>query len=195
MTRGMRRRIFVLQIGLIGVFAFCAGFLYWGNSFIHGQVQDQLVQQKISFPAAGSPGFSVAEYPLLQQYAGQAVDNGPKAEAYANHYIGYHLSKVAGGQTYSQVSAAYLAGGSKSATLAAQRTTLFMGETLRGLLLNAYGWWQVGQYAFYAAIGLTIAASAVFMALLFEIALAFRRREEKTSIAPTARPVLAGGGS
>jgi hypothetical protein len=194
MARGLRTRIFVLQIGLIGVFAFCAGFLFWGNSFIHGQVQDQLVAQKISFPAAGSPGFSAAQYPALQQYAGQQVDNGPKAQAYADHYIGYHLSKVAGGKTYSEVSAAYLAGGSKDTTLAAQRQTLFMGETLRGLLLNAYGWWQVGQYAFYAAIGLTVAAVAVFTALVFEVFMALRRQAQSKT-APTARPVLAGGGS
>ena len=194
MTRGLRFRIYVLQVGLIGVFAFCAGFLFWGASFVHGQVQDQLVAQKITFPAAGSPGFTAAEYPNLQQYAGQQVDNGPKAQAYANDYIGHHLTKVAGGKTYSQVSAAYLAGGSKDTTLAAQRTTLFMGETLRGLLLNAYGWWQVGQYAFYAAIGLTVAAVAVFFALVFEVVLALRRKQEVTSKAPAGRPALAGGG-
>jgi len=194
MTRGLRLRIVVLQVGLIGIFAFCAGFLFWGNSFIHGQVTDQLVAQKISFPAAGSPSFSAKEYPALQQYAGQQVDNGPKAEAYANHYIGYHLTKVAGGKTYSEVSAAYLAGGGKDATLGAQRQTLFMGETLRGLLLNAFGWWQVGQYAFYAAIGLTVAAVAVLMALLVEVFLAFRRQEKSTKIA-AGRPAMVGGGS
>ena len=194
MTRGLRLRIVVLQVGLIGIFAFCAGFLFWGNSFVHGQFTDQLVAQKISFPAAGTASFSAKEYPTLQQYAGQQVDNGPKAEAYANHYIGYHLTKVAAGKTYSQVSSAYLAGGGKDATLAAQRQTLFMGETLRGLLLNAYGWWQVGQYAFYAAIGLTVAAVAVFLALVLEVFLAFRRQEKSAKL-PAGRPAMVGGGN
>jgi len=192
MTRGLRWRVFVLQVGLLGIFAFCAGFLYWGNSFVHNMVRDELVSQKITFPAAGSPGFAVKDYPTLQQYAGQAVDNGPKAQAYANDYIGHHLQAVAGGKTYSQVSAEYIAGGSKDTKLAGQRTTLFMGETLRGLLLNAYGWWQVGQYALYAAIGMTIAAIAVFLALAFEVLLMVRRRSEAKTPAPTARPALAG---
>jgi len=176
MTRGLRWRIFVLQVGLLGIFAFCAGFLFWGNSFVHGMVRDELVAQRISFPAAGSPSFSAAEYPTLQQYAGQVVDNGAKAQAYANDYIGHHLQGIAGGRTYSQVSAAFLAGGGKDAALGAQRQSLFMGETLRGLLLNAYGWWQVGQYALYAAIGLTVAAIAVFLALMFEVVLLWRRQ-------------------
>jgi hypothetical protein len=176
MTRGLRWRIFVLQVGLLGIFAFCAGFLVWGNSFVHGMVRDELVAQRITFPPAGSPSFSATEYPTLQQYAGQPVDNGPKAQAYANDFIGHHLQGVAGGKTYSQVSAEFLAGGGTNATLAAQRQTLFMGETLRGLLLNAYGWWQVGQYALYAAIGLTVAAVAVFLALMFEVVLLWRRK-------------------
>jgi hypothetical protein len=196
MTKGLRWRIFVLQVGLIGIFAFCAGFLFWGNSFVHGMVRDELVQQKISFPQTG-PSFTAAEYPTLQQYAGQQVVDGPMAQAYANDYIGHHLQAVAGGKTYSQVSAAYLAGGGKDTTLAAQRQTLFMGETLRGLLLNAYGWWQVGQYALYAAIGLTIAASAVAVALVFEV-VSMRRRQEKAEEARAGgeaapgRPALAG---
>jgi hypothetical protein len=195
MTRGLRWRVFVLQVGLIGVFAFCAGFLFWGNSFVHGMVRDELAQQKITFPATG-PGFTAAEYPTLQQYAGQSVTNGIQAQAYANDYIGHHLQAVAGGKTYSQVSAEYIAGGSKDTKLAAQRTTLFQGETLRGLLLNAYGWWQVGQYALYAAIGLTVAAVAVFTALVFEV-LAMRRRQEQTEAAraggeTAGRPALAG---
>ena len=32
------------------------------------------------------PALTPAEFPGLQQYAGQKVDNGPKAKAYANEY-------------------------------------------------------------------------------------------------------------
>ena len=32
MTTGMRWRIFVLQIGLIGILAFVAGFAFWGGN-------------------------------------------------------------------------------------------------------------------------------------------------------------------
>lgn len=186
MTTGIRWRIFVLQVGLIGIFSFAAGFLFWANSFSHNQVITELTAQKITVPAVGAPGFDAktlgdAQYAELSQYAGQAVTTGPQAQAYANDFINVHLQKVAAGQTYSQVSGALIAEQAKAtpdpkvvATLSGQRTTLFMGETLRGLLLNAYGWWQVGQYAFYAAIGLVVAAVAVFAALVFEV-LAWRR--------------------
>jgi hypothetical protein len=36
--------------------------------------------------------------------------------------------------------------------LKAQVDTVFRGTTLRGLLLNAYAFWQIGQIALYAAI-------------------------------------------
>ena len=48
-------------------------------------------------------------------------------------------------------------------------------QSLRAMLLNAWGWWTVGSYALYAAIGLTVAAVAVLAALVFEAILAVRR--------------------
>jgi len=84
-----------------------------------------------------------------------------------------HEKAVAGGQTYSQVSAASLAN-PQDQKLAAHANTLFKGETLRGLLLYAWGWSQVGVYAFYAAIGLTIATAVSFFALVFELLVAPR---------------------
>ena len=65
----------------------------------------------------------------------------------------------------------------KNTTLANQANTLFKGETLRGLLLNAYGWSRVAMYLFFAAIGLTIAAFAVLATLVFEVLVAPRRVE------------------
>jgi hypothetical protein len=177
-TKGLRWRIITLQVVLVVVLGFCAGFLYWGSGFVNGMVHDQLAAQKISFPppsqikAGGA--LDPAEFPAeIRNYAGQQVDNGDKARVYANDFIGIHLTKVANGQTYSQVSAASLAD-PKNTTLANQANTLFRGETLRGLLLNAWGWSQVGLYAFYTAIGLTIAAVVVLFTLVFELLMAWR---------------------
>jgi hypothetical protein len=177
-TSGIRWRIVTLQVILVLVFGFCAGFLFWGSSFINGMVHDQLVAQKIFFPPASEikPGGALdpAKYSEeIRSYAGQQVDNGEKAQVYANDFIAVHLDEVANGQTYSQVSAASLADPT-NAKLAAQANTLFRGETLRGLLLNAYGWSQVALYAFYAAIGLTVATLAVLGTLVFELATAPR---------------------
>lgn len=183
MTHGLRWRVLVLQVGLVGILAFVAGFAYWASSFSHTMVRDQLSAQQIAFPPAGSRALDPAEFPDLQQYAGQQVVDGDQAKAYADGFIGRHLKAIAGGKTYSQVSAAALANPTDQ-KLAGQVQTLFRGETLRGLLLNAYGWWTIGQYAFYAAVGLTVAAGAVLAALLFELAiwyLAHRRAGEATA--------------
>ncbi len=94
-------------------------------------------------------------FPDLQQYAGQKVDTGPKAKAYANGFINRHLAEVAGGKTYSQVSAASIADPT-NAKLTGQVATLFKGETLRGLLLYAWGWSVVSTIALYAAIAALI---------------------------------------
>ena len=103
----------------------------------------------------------------MTAYAGQQMTTGTQAETYADHFIAVHLREIPGGKTYAQVSTAALADPT-NAKLAGQVQVLFRGETLRGLLLNSYGWWQIGQYAFYAAIGLLVASVAVLLALLFE---------------------------
>jgi hypothetical protein len=113
-----------------------------GGNYDKQVVRDQLTPQKIFFPAAGSPEL----LPGVKQYAGQQVVNGGQAKAYANDFINVHLSKIAGGKTYSEVSTAARAD-PKNAELAGQKASLFQGETLRGLLLNAWGWSVVGTVA------------------------------------------------
>lgn len=192
MTTGLRIRVMLLQVGLIGILVFTAGFLFWGNSFVQGTIHDQLVAQKIFFPAAGSAALPASEYPDLQIYGGQQLDNGVMAKAYADGFIGRHLEKVANGQTYAEVSTLAAASPTDS-KLAGQKESLFKGEMLRGMLLNAYGWWMVGQYALYAAIGLTAAAGAIFLAFLVEIALVVSSRQEAgQQVAKSGRPALAG---
>jgi hypothetical protein len=129
--------------------------LLFGSNFGLNMVHTQLASQNISFPAKGSAALSPAEFPDLQRYAGQAVDSGPKAKAYANGFINRHLAAVAGGKTFSQVSTASQADPTNAA-LTAQVATLFKGETLRGLLLYAWGWSVVATLALYAAIGALI---------------------------------------
>jgi hypothetical protein len=204
MNKAIRWRIVSLQTMLIVILAASSGFLFYQGSFVTGMVHDQLVAQQISFPGAdqikagGSldPAKFSAE---IRNYAGQAVDNGDKARVYANDFIGVHLAGVAGGKTYSQVSAAastlnaqlattattdpnYATLQAQAATLAGQKATLFQGEMLRGTLLNSWGWWTVGVYTTYAAIGLMIAALVVLGALVFELQTAARKQEPLTVV-------------
>lgn len=130
-----------------------------GGNYDKQVVHDQLVPQKIVFPAANSP----ALLPGVKQYAGQQLVNGAQAKAYANNFINVHLSKIAGGQTYAQVATAALAA-PKNAKLAEEKATLFQGETLRGLLLNAWGWSLVGTIATLAGF-ILIALGAVLLLL------------------------------
>lgn len=127
-----------------------------GGHYDKQVVRDQLAPQKIFFPKpATNPG--------LTAYAGQQVLTGKQAKLYAQKQIGVDLTKVAGGKTYSQVSAEWIAGGMKNTTLATERTTLFTGEALNGLLLNAWGWSVVGMIATLAGWILILLGAALFV--------------------------------
>jgi hypothetical protein len=105
------------------------GLAYWGHSFATAQVKNQLVQEKVFFPPAGSKSLDPAEFPGLQKYAGQQVDTGIKAKAYADEFIWVHMGKIAGGKTYSEVSTLAQANPT-DAKLAGQKATLFQGDML-----------------------------------------------------------------
>lgn len=153
-----RRIVEVILTLILGV---GAGLLFYGANFGLDMVHSQLDAQNITFPEKGSPALDAETYPGLQQYAGEKVDNGPKAKAYANEFIAVHLDEVAGGKTYSEVSAAAQASPDDE-ELAGQVEALFRGETLRGLLLYAWGWSVVSKIALYAGI----AAAVGFLVML-----------------------------
>jgi hypothetical protein len=129
--------------------------LFWTYSFIHGQVHDQLAAEKIYFPAAGSGGITALPQPdrdKVSQYVGQQLVTGAQAEAFADHFIAVHLRAIGGGKTYAELSAAAIADPA-NAKLAGQVQTVFRGETLRGLLLNAYAFDTMAVVARFAAWG------------------------------------------
>lgn len=158
------------------------GLLLWGNTFVNNQVRDQLAAQKIFFPAKGSPAISGPQFTAVRHYAGQQLTTGAQAQVYANHFIGVHLSEVAGGKTYAEVSAASQADPANVA-LKGQADTLFRGTTLRGLLLNAYAFSKVAQIAGISAVVSFVGAGVliVFAALGFVHA-----RRVRTVAAPSS---------
>jgi flagellar basal body-associated protein FliL len=162
----MKRRTLDLTLATVGlvvaiVMAIAGGILLYAANFTSNTVSTELSAQKIYFP----PADQLAEPALanLQQYAGQQVTTGADAKNYSD-MIAVHLNAVAGGKTYSEVSSAWIAGGMKDATLGQQRQTLFMGETLRGILLNTYAFSIFGAIAFIAGI-VALIASVVLLAL------------------------------
>ena len=171
MTSGIRWRIFVLQIGLIGILGFVSGFAFWGKQLRDIDRARPARCAADLLPAAGSQAITSlpkADAAAMTQYAGQELLTGQQAQVYANNFINVHLGEIAGGQTYSQLSTAAQADPTNT-KLAGEVATIFKGTTLRSMLLNAYGWGQIGQFAGYAAIGLLIATFAVFGAFVFEI--------------------------
>jgi hypothetical protein len=150
------------------------GLLMWGHNFAHNNVKTQLVQQQIFFPPTGSDALKSPEVgKYLNKYAGQQLVNGEQARAYADHFIGVHLKEVADGQTYAQVSSKAQADPT-NLKLQGQVATLFKGETLRGLLLNAYAFDKVASIAQVGAIVSFVLAGV--MALLSILGIAHVRR-------------------
>ncbi|MFN6291482.1 MAG: hypothetical protein ACK4WP_00925 [Candidatus Nanopelagicaceae bacterium] len=198
----MKRRTIDRIVSLIGLglslFLFvAAGLLYWGFTFADQNVKDQLSAQNITFPTADSDSFKALpkdDREAMEPFAGAKMTTGEQAMAYAQHYIGVHVKNVAGGKTYSEVSGAALAASAQSkadptntelasqaATLMGQRQTLFMGETLKGLLGNAYAFWKMGQIAMYAAWA--AGASAIVMLILSILGfMHLRRTPEGTTV-------------
>lgn len=165
----MRRRTFdaLLAVGgliVATVLVAAGGLLMWANNFVDDQVSTQLTAQKIFFPEAGSESANdpnVKEY--IAPYLGQQVTTGEQARVFADHYIGVHLQEMAGGKTYSELSTISRANPDDAEAAAAVQTA-FRGETLRGLLLNAYAFWKMGQIALFGAIA-AFAGAALLLVL------------------------------
>ena len=158
----MRRRTFDILMATAGLFLaitlIASGVLLtWAHTFIGNEVHTQLATQQIFFPAANSKAVAAPEFAAMRQYGGQQLTTGAQAEVYADHFIANHLKEIGGGKTYAQLSTeAQLQ--PKNTVLAGEVATVFKGETLRGLLLNAYAFGTMGTIAGIAAIGAFIAA-------------------------------------
>jgi hypothetical protein len=170
----MRRNSHLAAIAgfaLAAVLFVAGGLLLWGSTYTHNMVHNQLAAQQIYFPPtaafahpqAGSE-ITPSMVPSVSQYAGQQLVTGQQAQSYADNFIAVHITNMTGGKTYAQLSSAALAN-PKDTKLAAQVATVFKGETLRAILLNAFGWWKVSQITYIASLiafglgGLTLLAS------------------------------------
>jgi hypothetical protein len=173
------------------------GLLTWASTFINNEVTDQLSAQHVTMPTTetGLSDIPASDQAVLKQYAGQKLTTGPQARAYADHYIAVHLNAAGGGKTYSEISGQYIqqcssdpkAAATKACTdLAGLRQTMFMGETLRGLLLYGYAFATMGTIAGIAAICSFIGAA--LMLLLAGIGF-WHSRRAATDVTAEGQPV------
>ena len=186
----MRRKSLDMILSLTGlvvtvVLVVVGTLLMWGGNFAKDTVTQQLTVQSIAFDAdaANLP-------PELAEWAGVAVTDGTSAKAYSD-MIAIHIAGATGGKSYSEVSGQWFADG-KPGPSADQNTptsydvrmTAFMGEALRGLLLNAYAFWTMGSIAVVAAwVMFGLAGVMALLTILGFVHLA-RAREEDLAFAP-----------
>ena len=183
-----RRRIdqVLVSLGVVAavVLAIAGGLLTWGSNFADDYVSRELADQHIFFPAAAA--LEEDGRTDLLGYAEQQVISGQDAKAYAS-YIDHHLDGIAEGMTYADLGAVESAAKAdvKSATeagkstdeiaalqaeadgISGQRNSLFKGETLRGLLLSTFAWWQIGSIAGIAALAAFAAAAVMLILVVF----------------------------
>ena len=156
-------------IVVAAVLIVAGGLLVWASSFATQNVTDQLTAQQITMPAAAALT-TPAQKDALTQYAGQDLTTGAQAKAYADQFIQVHMDESSGGKTYSQISSEFMAANKADPTAQATadlgqlRQSLFMGTTLRGMLLNAYAFATLGTIAMWAAFASFIGA-ALMLAL------------------------------
>jgi hypothetical protein len=162
MRRNSPRRFWLSISGIVAaaVLAAAGGLLLWGSAYVHNTVQSQLAAQQITFPPAAAfahpkagTEITPSMIPSVSQYAGRQLLTGQQAEAYADHFIAVHIQNMAGGKTYSQLSAESLAQPNNT-QLTALVGTVFKGETLRSMLLNAYGWWKISQITYIISLAM-----------------------------------------
>ena len=185
----MQRKVFDLIASAGGavmviVLVVAGVLLMWGYSFANSNVHNQLAEQQITFPPAAAFAHPVAGTEItpsmvgtVSKYAGEPLTTGAQAAVYANDFIAVHLQEIGGGKTYAQLSSDAMALPKGSAAYTAEEAkvqTVFQGTTLRGLLLEAYAFWQMGQIALYAAIACF--AFAVIMAIFTVLGFVHWRR-------------------
>jgi hypothetical protein len=193
----MRRTTFDKLLGWVGVslgvvLLAVGGLALWGSAYVHNTVQSQLAAQQITFPPASAfahpkagTEITPSMIPSVSQYAGQQLLTGQQAEAYADHFIAVHIANMGGGKTYSQLSAEAIAQPNNTA-LQNTVATVFKGETLRSMLLNAYGWWKVSQIIYIVSLALFGLGTVSFLAGVFGFA---RIRSEKPGAVVFGPPI------
>ena len=177
--------------GLAVFLVIAAGLLNWGATFAADAVGSQLEAQAITLPAeTGNKKESAEVTAFFKENGEKIMTTGKQAQMYADHYIGFHMSEM---PTYAAASGANRAA---AGALAADPTnpelqaaakqasgmveTVFKGETLRGMLLNAYAFGTLGQIAMVASY-VSFAGGIIFLILAL-LGFAHLRRADTDSI-------------
>jgi hypothetical protein len=180
---------------IVVVLLVAGGLMTWGHSFVNSNVHSQLAQQQIFFPSKAAfahpngTEITKAMTPTVSQYAGQQLLTGPQAKVWADDFMSVHLSEMPYHGVYSKVSAASMANPTNAA-LAAEVQTVFRGTTLRGLLLEAYAFSEIGTIMLFGAIASFVLAAIMAVLVGLGILHASRTAEEEPLLAPKPAPAI-----
>lgn len=167
-----------VEFGLAVFLFIAASLLNWGSSFAESAVADQLEAQQIVMPkSTDNPDEDQKVTKFFEDNAGAMMSTAVQAEMYANHFIGFHLSKL---PTYSQATTAsrsadaalakfptiqkYIDDAKKSSDLV---DTVFRGTILKGALLTAYAFGTLGNIAGIAALVALVAGAFMLLLSIF----------------------------
>ena len=181
----------VIGLLLAGFLIVIGGILQYGGNFATDQVAAQLEPQAITMPTEnGDPKVTDDVKKFFADNGDKVMMTGKQAQMYADHYIGFHLSAM---PTYAAASGANRAAAAASAAdptnkdlqAAAMKAsgtveTVFKGQALRGMLLNAYAFGTLGQIAMVASY-VSFAGGLIFLILAL-LGFAHLRRAETDSI-------------
>ena len=106
MRKTMDKLISWTGLVVAAVLLVAGGLLTWASTFIENNVTEQLQAQHITMPVAAA--FPEGHEKFLEPYAGQPLENGQQAKAYADHYILVHMNESSGGKTYSEISGQFM---------------------------------------------------------------------------------------
>jgi hypothetical protein len=178
--------------GLAVFLLIAAGLLNWGAGFASDAVSSQLKAQEISIPAVtGNPDESADVTAFFAENGDKTLSDAAQAQMYADHFLGFHLSKM---PTYAAATAASRAANAAMATDPADEDlkadaaskltmvdTVFKGTVLRGTLLTAYAFGTLGSIAGISAL-VSLAGALVMFFLSILGLLHIRRTPEDATI-------------
>ena len=179
-------KVFGVLLVLIGAAALIGGS--FSHNYVTGQLKQEGISMPTQ---QGVDALTEqASKDALAPYVGEKLTTGTQAELYANHYIWQHMQSAAknfkttdgkalapeqynyaGIGDFSNVVKAVLKAQGLSDTeinahpdvvaLNALRASNFQGDTLRGMLLNAYAWWLIGTIAIWVGVAALVLGAAL----------------------------------
>jgi hypothetical protein len=191
LSAAMWARVLILWLTLAIAALVIGGFAIGMGMFVRSNIQEELTSQQINFPAAADLSEHEAAIPGMLEYAGEPLATGNQAKAYSE-YIGLHMSESAEEAGYpgaayatlgtpqrelrAEVAAAKEANNeealaeaqAKLDAVTALRNTMLTGNNLRGNLLSAYGWDNVGLGVIAAGSIICVFALVFFLLYFFE---------------------------